>query len=145
MKSAILGALALGAAAATPALAHHSFAAEFDSKKPVRLVGTLSRIEWSNPHSYFFLKVKTPDGTYSDWGCEGANPGVLTRRGFKKGDLKLGDKLTVDGFLARNGSHLIDARRIILDSGRVIYGGSGGDGGPGDTGPDGRPRAATTE
>jgi hypothetical protein len=131
VAAASLGVLALG----TPSFAHHSFAAQYDGNKPVRLTGTLVKIEWTNPHSYIHLAVTSKkDGTVSEWACEGANPGALSRRGFKRGDIKLGDTLTIDGFLAKNGSHLIDARRITLASGRVIYGGSAGDGGPGDTG-----------
>jgi len=123
----------LGLLSAAPAWAHHSFAAQYDSAKPVRLEGVLSKIEWTNPHSYFYVEVKGKDGKVTSWTCEGANPGALSRRGFKKGDLKLGDALTVDGFLAKSGAKMIDARRIILANGRVIFGGTPGDGGPGDT------------
>jgi hypothetical protein len=112
------------------AIAHHSFYAEFDGNKPIRIEGTLSKIEWTNPHSYFYVDVKDDKGNIVTWGCEGANPGALSRRGFKKGDAKIGDKLVVDGYAAKDGSHLMDARRIYLN-GTPIYGGSEGDGGPG--------------
>ncbi len=126
------GLLALGALlAAIPAYAHHSFAAEFDGSRSMRLVGTITKIEWSNPHSYFFIDVKNDKGAVVNWGCEGAGPGALTRRGWKKGDVKLGDTLIVDGYPAKDGSHLIDARRVTLPDGRIVSGGSAGDGGPG--------------
>jgi hypothetical protein len=123
---------AAGLAAGIPAWAHHSFAAEFDGSRSLRLTGTITRIEWSNPHSYFFLDVKDDKGNLVNWGCEGAGPGALTRRGWKKGDVKLGDTLIVDGYPAKDGSHLIDARRVTLPDGRTVSGGSAGDGGPGD-------------
>ena len=120
--------------AADPTWAHHSFAAEFDGTKPVRLVGIITRIEWTNPHSYFYLDVTDSKGKVTNWACESGNPGALSRRGWKKGDIKYGDKLVVDGYLAKDGSKFIDARRVTLPDWRVVYGGSAGDGGPGDNG-----------
>ena len=138
MKSKFLAAAAVVAlAAAVPMLAHHSFAAEFDASKAVRLTGTLTKIEWTNPHSYFYIDVKDEKGQIANWGCEGAGPGALSRRGFKRGDIKIGDTLVVDGYRAKDGSRLIDARRVTLPDGRNIYGGTPGDGGPGDAGPGG--------
>jgi hypothetical protein len=125
--------VALGLALLPVASAHHSFAAEFDATKAIRLTGPLTKIEWTNPHSYFYLDVKDEKGAVQNWACEGAGPGALSRRGFKRGDIKLGDTIVVDGYRAKDGSRLIDARRVTLPDGRVIYGGSPGDGGPGDT------------
>ena len=114
----------------TPASAHHSFAAEYDGTKAIRLVGTLVKIEWTNPHTYFYIDVKEPDGTTVRWGLEAGSPGALSRRGFKRGDVKVGDTIIVDGYRARDGSNLADARRVTLPDGRVVSGGSAGDGGP---------------
>ena len=141
-------------AAGTPLVAHHSFDAEFDAKQAIRITGALTEIEWTNPHSYFHLSVKNDNATVEEWICEGGSPGALSRRGFKRGnvvkwtceagspgalsrkgfkksDLKLGDTLVVDGYLAKDGSHLIDARRVTLPDGRIVSGASAGDGGPG--------------
>jgi len=130
LQKLIVFAFSVGVAGTGTEFAHHSFAAEFDGKKPIRIEGTLSKLEWTNPHSYFYVDVKDEKGNTVTWGCEGANPGALSRRGFKKGDVKLGDKIIVDGYAAKDGSRLMDARRIYLN-GKPIFGGTEGDGGPG--------------
>lgn len=130
--SFVLGA-ALASLLLTSAQAHHSFAAMYDASKPVRLVGKLVKVEWTNPHSYFHLEVTGKDGNVSTWACEGAGPGALSRRGFNKSDIKIGDTLIVDGYMAKAGGKLIDARRVTLPDGKIVSGGTPGDGGPGET------------
>jgi hypothetical protein len=103
-------------------LAHHSFAAEFDAQKAVRVTGTLTKIEWTNPHSYFYLDGKDDTGTAGKWTCEAAAPGALSRQGFRKGDLKLGDTIIVDGYRAKDGSNMMDAQRVTLPDGRIVSG-----------------------
>jgi len=110
--------------------AHHSFAAQYDSNKPITLKGDITRIEWANPHIYFYLDAKDEQGNPVRWTCESGAPGALSRRGFKRGDLKLGDTIVVDGYRAKNGSNMMDARRVTLADGRIVSGGSAGDGGP---------------
>jgi hypothetical protein len=117
-----------------PIYGHHSFAAEFDGTRAIRKTGVISKVEWTNPHSYFYIDVKEDNGSIVTWGCEGGAPIALSRRGFKKNDIKIGDTVTVDGYPAKDGSHLMDARRLTLSDGRSFFGGSAGDGGPGDTG-----------
>lgn len=127
-RAVLTGVLILGGSASV--CAHHSFSAMYDASKPVRLVGTLSKVEWTNPHSYFHIDVKGKDGKVTTWACEGAGPGALSRRGFNKTDIKVGDTLIVDGYLAKSGGHIIDARRVTLPNGKVVSGGTPGDGGP---------------
>lgn len=118
----------LGSASAQ---AHHSFAAMYDSAKPIRLVGKLTKVEWVNPHSHFVLEVKDSKGQLQVWSVEGAGPGALSRRGFNKSDVKIGDTLKVDGYLARSGKRVIDGQRVTLPDGRVFESGSTGIGAPG--------------
>jgi len=125
----VIASMFLGGTA--PLIAHHSFAAEFDGTKAIRLAGSLTKIEWTNPHTYFYMDVKEAAGNVVRWGCEAGSPGALSRRGFKRGDIKLGDMIIVDGYRAKDGSNLIDARRVTLPDGRIVSGASAGDGGPG--------------
>jgi hypothetical protein len=133
MKTRLLVAVLTGATlgASAPALAHHSFAAMYDANKPIRLVGKLAKIEWTNPHSFFYIDVTDSRGRVNRWTIEGAGPGALSRRGFNRGDIDLGDTLVVQGYLARSGARIVDGRLVTLPDGRVVNGGSPGDGGPG--------------
>jgi hypothetical protein len=103
-----------------PALAHHSFAEEFDSSKPVTLEGVVTRIDWENPHVHYYLDVTGPDGTVVNWACETGGPARLARRGWTHDSLKAGDKVVVRGFLAKDGSHAADGRQVTLPDGRKI-------------------------
>jgi len=132
-KIAALLALTL-AASVLPMKAHHSFAAEYDASKAVRITGLISKVEWTNPHSYLYIDVKDDHGNMATWTCEGGAPNTLSRRGFRKNDIKIGDTVTIDGYGAKDGSRLMDSRRITLSDGRSFYSGSPGDGGPGDPG-----------
>ena len=137
MKARLALALALAASGiAVPAHAHHSFAAEFDINQPVRLMGKVTRIEWTNPHTYFYIDVVDANGKITNWAIEGPSPGALSRRAWQKGDLKVGDTVVVEGYRAKNGSNTANGRRVTLPDGRRLYGGSPGDGGPGDDGTD---------
>src|SRR5262245_52183945 len=119
-----LSCLALVLTSTAPLLAHHSFAAEFDATKALRLTGALTKIEWTSPHTYSYNEVNQENGTTVRWSCEAGSPGALSRRGFKRGDLKLGDTIIVDGYRAKDGSNLIDARRVTLPDGRIVSGAS---------------------
>ena len=90
----------------------------------------MTKVEWTNPHIYFYLDVKDDTGAPVKWTCESGSPGALSRRGFKRGDLKLGDTIVVDGYRAKNGANMMDARRVTLADGRIVSGASAGDGGP---------------
>ncbi len=115
---------------AVPAMAHHSFAAEYDAQKPITLSGTVTKIDWMNPHIWIYLDVKDESGAVVHWQCEGGPPNTLTRNGWTKSALKTGDAITVTGFLAKDGTHTCDSRSVKLPDGRSVFAGSAGDGGP---------------
>lgn len=121
---------------AVPAHAHHAFSSEFDGTQPIQLAGAVTRVEWTNPHTYFYLDVVDARGKVTNWGVESASPGALSRRGWKREDIKVGDKIVVEGYRAKDGANLADGRLVTLPDGRKLYGGSPGDGGPGDDGTD---------
>jgi len=120
----ILATAGLLVAAAFPVLAHHSFSAEFDSKKVVRLEGTVLKMEWVNPHSWLHIKVAKPDGTTEEWAVEGGSPGVLFRNGWTKESLKPGTKIIVNGYQAKDGSLRANSRNIEFPDGRTLDAGS---------------------
>jgi hypothetical protein len=123
--------LALGMLSASiPALAHHSFAAEYDQKQPITLKGVVTHLDWMNPHVYFYVDVPDKDGKLTHWACEAGNPNALARRGWKKDSLKAGDQITVQGFRAKDGSSTANARSITLADGKQVFAGSSDDGGP---------------
>jgi len=109
---------------ALPALAHHSFAAEYDNKKPIELTGTVTKVEWMNPHARFYLDVKDDKGTVTNWEFELGSPNGLMRQGWTRNSMKLGDSVSVSGSLAKDGSNLANARTVKLSDGRKLFAGS---------------------
>ena len=119
MRSAV--AVLLLALAVKPALAHHAFAAEFDAKKPVKLQGTVTKMEWINPHAWIHIDVKKADGTVEEWMIEAGTPNTLLRRGFTKESLEFGTVLTVDGYQAKNGSLRANGSSVTFRDGRRLF------------------------
>jgi hypothetical protein len=101
-------------------LAHHSFAAEFDDQKPVKMTGTIQRVEWQNPHIWFYLDVKNSDGSTTTWGFAGGAPGQLMRRGITKDQLKIGATVVVEGFRSKDGTNNASGGRLTYPDGRQV-------------------------
>jgi len=126
-----LAALAIGILMATVSLlAHHAFTAEFDTKKPVKLRGTIAKIEMVNPHSWIYIDVKNDDGTVSQWMLEAGSPNVLVRRGFSKAAIPKGTEVIFEGFQAKDGSNRANGRDITFPDGKKLFIGSTGAEGP---------------
>ena len=125
--------------AAVPAPAHHAFAAEFDAKKPIKLTGTVAKMEWINPHTWIHIDVKRPNGKVERWMIEGGPPNALYRRGFTKDSLPTGLEIVVEGFQAKDGSMRGNGRDLTLPNGRKLFLGSSGTSAPLD-GKDGKDR-----
>ena len=117
---------------AVPVSAHHAFAAEFDSAKPITLKGTITKMEWINPHTWIHVDVKKPDGAVESWMIEGGPPNALYRRGFTRDSLPAGAEILVEGFRAKDGSMRGNGRDITFADGRKLFLGSSGTGAPRD-------------
>jgi len=120
----VLAALLGLASAAVPVLAHHSFAAEFDRSKPVSLTGTVTKVEWANPHARFYIDVKDENGKVNNWDFELASPNGLMRRGWTRNSLKIGDVVTVTGWAAKNAPYVGNTAAVTLSDGRKVFAGS---------------------
>ena len=107
--------------ASVPAIAHHSFAAEFDSAKPIKLTGSVTKIEWMNPHAYFYIDVKDEKGQTANWGLEMGSPNGLMRQGWTRNSMKIGDMVTVEGSAAKDGSNIGNARSVSLAGGQRLF------------------------
>ena len=132
MHKLLIAAAAL-VAAVPPLWAHHAFAAEFDAEKPVKMRGTVTKMEWINPHAWIHIDVKKPDGTVEEWMIEGGTPNTLLRRGFSKDSLRPGTEILVDGFQSKDGRPRANGRDLTLPDGRALFFGSQGTGAPGET------------
>ena len=108
-----------------PAWAHHAFAAEFDAKRPVKLRGTVTKMEWINPHTWMHLDVKKDDGSVEEWMIEAGTPNTLLRRGFTRDSLKPGTEVLVDGYQSKDGSLRANGRDLTLPNGQTLFLGSG--------------------
>ncbi|HTA41080.1 MAG TPA: DUF6152 family protein [Bryobacteraceae bacterium] len=124
----VIASLFVVMAAAIPLWAHHSFAAEFDINKPLKLTGTVTSMEWINPHSWIHIDVKGPDGKVTNWMVEGGSPNILLRRGFTKKSLEPGTVVVVDGYQAKSGEARMNGANITFSDGkRLFLGGSNPD------------------
>ena len=128
LAAILIGVGLLGAA--QRAGAHHAFSAEFDANRPVKLQGTVTKMDWVNPHAWIYIDVRKADGTVEKWMIEGGTPNAMFRRGFTKDSLKAGTEIVVDGYQAKNGTLRANGRDLRLPDGRTLFVGSSGTGAP---------------
>ena len=126
---AVVAGLMLVVGSSAPSLGHHAFTAQYDSDKPITLSGVVAKVEWMNPHTYFFINVTVDEtGAVAYWACEMGSPVSLMRRGWTRNSMQIGDVVTVDGSLAKDGSALMNATSVILTaSGQRLFAGSSQD------------------
>jgi uncharacterized protein DUF6152 len=117
-------------AAGVPVVAHHAFAAEFDANRPIKLQGTVTKMEWINPHAWLHIDVKKPDGKVESWMIEGGTPNTLLRRGITRDSLTVGTEVLVDGYQAKDGTNRANGRDLTLKNGQKLFMGSSGTGAP---------------
>jgi hypothetical protein len=117
----VLAVAVLLASAVRPAIAHHSFAAEYDDQKPLKITGTLTKVDWMNPHIWYYVDVKNPDGSTTTWAISGGAPGQLMRRGITKDLLVIGSMVNVEGFKAKDGSNNGFGQRVTYQDGRNVF------------------------
>jgi len=134
MRKSFLGLIAglVLAFGAPSVLAHHAFSAEFDANKPIKLTGTVTKVEWINPHTWFHVDVKGADGKVVPWMIEGGTPNTLFRRGFSKDSVKPGIEIVVEGYQAKDGTNKANGRNMTLAGGKQLFMGSSGTGAPDD-------------
>jgi Family of unknown function (DUF6152) len=129
IRFAVLVSGASAVLACAPAFAHHSFAAEFDERQPITISGCVTKVEWMNPHAHFYLEVKDAQGKVTNWDFELGSPNALMHEGWMRGSLKPGDDVTVQGYRAKDGSNLVNAKTVKLADGRSVLTGSSAPGG----------------
>ena len=117
----ILGAIAVSVVLSTTASAHHSFAAQYDSSKPVQMSGTVTKVEWTNPHARLYIDVRDDSGQTANGNFEMASPNILVRNGWKQNTVKVGDRITVSGYLARTGNHMAIAGAVADANGKPLF------------------------
>ena len=129
-RTSLLLCVSVGLASALPATAHHSFPAQYDINKPITLTGKVTKVEWTNPHIFIYVDVAGDKGSVVNWAFEMGGPNSLIRQGWKRDSLKPEDTVTIEGSLARDGSHLVNARTVAVDGHKLFAGSTGGEAPP---------------